>query len=161
MAHERSITIYTGLLPDLLLSFFGDDFTGSTDALESLALAGVPTVLFTEPPTPAQLARYPHIRAFGIAGMTRAMPPAQMRKTLLPALQSLKNSGASIVHYKVCSTFDSSPEVGSIGQVIDTAAEIFRPAIIPVVVGGSAARKVLRFRASFCPPRKIRRGLSP
>lgn len=32
--------------PDLLLAFYGDDITGSTDALEGLARNGIPSVLF-------------------------------------------------------------------------------------------------------------------
>src|SRR5438128_2107429 len=43
----------------LLLSFYGDDFTGSTDALESLARCGIRTVLFTDPPTPMDEAGSP------------------------------------------------------------------------------------------------------
>ena len=39
-------------MSDLLLSFYGDDFTGSTDVLEQLASNGVSTVLFLSPPTP-------------------------------------------------------------------------------------------------------------
>ena len=39
----------------LLLTFYGDDFAGSTDALEQLTLAGIRTALFIIPPTPAQL----------------------------------------------------------------------------------------------------------
>src|SRR5580692_7925288 len=99
----------------LLLAFYGDDFTGSTDALEQLALAGIRTALFINPPTPAQLKRFPHLQAVGVAGMTRALPPAAMKKELVPALKELKKLGARHVHYKVCSTFDSSPEIGSIG----------------------------------------------
>src|SRR3954466_15221486 len=102
-----------------LICFYGDDFTGSTDALESLALAGVRTVLFVEPPTAAQLARYPNLQAFGVAGMTRSKAPRKMNAVLDPALRALRNSGARHVHYKVCSTFDSSPRIGSIGHVID------------------------------------------
>src|SRR5213076_814974 len=97
---------------DLRLCFYGDDFTGSTDAMESLAIAGVRTVLFTDVPTREELARYPGMRAFGVAGQTRAMPPDQMEQTLRPALSALKAFGTQIVHYKVCSTFDSSPAVG-------------------------------------------------
>ena len=37
---------------ELLLTFYGDDFTGSTDAMESRARAGVRTILFLEPPAP-------------------------------------------------------------------------------------------------------------
>jgi uncharacterized protein YgbK (DUF1537 family) len=35
----------------LRLAFYGDDFTGSTDALEALTSAGLRSVLFLEPPT--------------------------------------------------------------------------------------------------------------
>ena len=56
----------------LLLTFYGDDFTGSTDALEQLSLAGVRTVLFIEPPTQAQLRQFPGLQAVGVAGMTRS-----------------------------------------------------------------------------------------
>src|SRR5688572_28450760 len=101
-------------MSDLLLSFYGDDFTGSTDAMESLALAGVRTVLFTKPPGREQLAQYDGLRAFGVAGMTRSMPPDEMERTLRPAFAAMRECGAPIVHYKVCSTFDSSPTIGSI-----------------------------------------------
>jgi len=33
-----------------ILTFYGDDFTGSTDVLEVLAMAGIPAVLFLTPP---------------------------------------------------------------------------------------------------------------
>jgi uncharacterized protein YgbK (DUF1537 family) len=39
------------------------------------------------------------------------------------------------VHYKVCSTFDSSPTVGSIGRAIEVGAEIFPGSFVPLVVG--------------------------
>jgi 3-oxoisoapionate kinase len=137
------------IMLNLLLSFYGDDFTGSTDAMESLALAGVATVLFTDPPSAAQLSRYPHIRAFGVAGMTRSMPPDEMERTLRPAFSSLKSAGAPIVHYKVCSTFDSSPTVGSIGRAIDIGADIFGARSVPVVVGAPALGRYCVFGNLF------------
>ena len=120
-------------MSELLLSFYGDDFTGSTDAMESLARAGIRTVLFTAPPAPAQLARYSGLRAFGVAGTTRSMPPDEMEHTLRPAFVAMKTCGAPIVHYKVCSTFDSSPTIGSIGRAIDVGAAVFDSAFVPVV----------------------------
>src|SRR6202012_1010519 len=99
----------------LLLTFYGDDFTGSTDALEQLNLAGIRTALFIEPPTPAQLKHFPHLQAVGVAGASRAMAPAEIKKALPSAFARLKKLGAPHVHYKVCSTFDSSPEIGNIG----------------------------------------------
>src|SRR5215467_10054648 len=91
----------------LLVCFYGDDFTGSTDALESLSRAGIRTVLFTSPPTEAQLAEYPGLQAVGVAGITRSMKVEQMTKELWRALEALKALGPRHVHYKVCSTFDS------------------------------------------------------
>ena len=121
-----------------LLAFYGDDFTGSTDAMESLALAGLKTRLFTHAPTREMLAKYPDLSAFGVAGMTRSMPPPVMTNILTPALWALRNSGAPIVHYKVCSTFDSSPPIGSIGRVIEIGMEVFKSDFLPIVVGAPA-----------------------
>jgi uncharacterized protein YgbK (DUF1537 family) len=134
---------------DLLISFYGDDFTGSTDAMEQLSLAGVRTVLFTVPPSQAQLARYPGLRAYGVAGMTRSMSPSQMQATLRPVLVAMKSSGAPIVHYKVCSTFDSSPTIGSIGCVIDLGAEVFGMKCVPVVVGAPSLGRYCVFGNLF------------
>ena len=117
----------------LLLTFYGDDFTGSTDALEQLTLAGIRTALFVEPPTPAQLKKYPNLQAVGVAGMTRSMTPQKMETELRPALLKLKKLGARHVHYKVCSTFDSSPRIGSIGRVLDIARQIFLAPFVPML----------------------------
>jgi uncharacterized protein YgbK (DUF1537 family) len=133
----------------LLLTFYGDDFTGSTDALEQLALAGIRTALFIEPPTPAQLKRFPNLQAVGVAGMTRSMTPAAMEKALRPALKKLKEFGARHVHYKVCSTFDSSPTAGSIGRVIDIATEIFRAPFVPLLVAAPALGRYTVFGIHF------------
>ena len=122
----------------LLLTFYGDDFTGSTDALEQLTLACIRTVLFIEPPTPRQLARFKNLQAVGVAGMTRSLTPEAMERELKPALKKLKALGARHVHYKVCSTFDSSPAIGSIGCVMDVAAKIFRAPFIPLLVAAPA-----------------------
>src|ERR1044072_9897824 len=101
---------------NILLAFYGDDFTGSTDALEFMTRAGAKTALFIEPPTAEQLKNYPGLNAFGVAGKTRAMPPAEMEQTLLPAFEKLKATGVRHVHYKRCSTFDSSPILRTNGQ---------------------------------------------
>ena len=61
---------------NLLLAYYGDDFTGSADVMEALARSGYRTVLFLKPPTTEQLAKYPDLRAFGIAGGSRTMSPA-------------------------------------------------------------------------------------
>jgi 3-oxoisoapionate kinase len=119
----------------LLLAFYGDDFTGSTDAMEVLQWAGLRTVLFLEPPSPADLARFEGLRAFGVAGETRTMTPEEMDAALTPALERLRASGAPLVHYKICSTFDSSPAIGSIGRALEIGRTIFGCRPVPVLSG--------------------------
>ncbi len=133
----------------LLVCYYGDDFTGSTDALESLTASGVRTALFTRPPDEAGFARYPGLRAVGVAGLTRSMPPDRMEAELVPAFERLKGLRAPFVHYKVCSTFDSSPTIGSIGRVIDVAARLFDAPFIPLVVGAPALGRYCAFGNLF------------
>ncbi len=123
----------TGAAPAPLLTFYGDDFTGSTDALEALAMAGVPAALFLEPPSPADLARRPGLAAIGVAGTSRSRSPAWMDAELPGVFERLRALGAPLTHYKTCSTFDSSPEVGSIGRAADIGRRIFGPAVLAVV----------------------------
>jgi uncharacterized protein YgbK (DUF1537 family) len=47
----------------------------------------------------------------------------------------MKTTGARHIHYKVCSTFDSSPVIGSIGKAIDCGASVFKNKVIPVLGG--------------------------
>ncbi|MFT3870808.1 MAG: four-carbon acid sugar kinase family protein [Nibricoccus sp.] len=123
---------------DLLLAYYGDDFTGSTDALEFLTRAGISTTLFLDPPGPDKLKLYPGIQAVGVAGFTRSLAPEAMEKELRPAFEALRTLGARHVHYKVCSTFDSSPEVGSIGRAIDVGSSVFSAAFVPLLVAAPA-----------------------
>jgi len=119
----------------VLLAYYGDDFTGSTDALEALTLGGVETVLFTRPPSDHMLRRYAHVRAVGLAGMSRAMSPDAMDAALPDAFAWLASLRPKFVHYKTCSTFDSSPTIGSIGRAIDIGARVFKSRLIPLLVG--------------------------
>lgn len=134
---------------NILLAFYGDDFTGSTDALEFITRAGARAVLFIEPPTAEQLQQFPQLDVIGVAGKTRSLSPAHMQEILIPAFEQLKASGAKQVHYKVCSTFDSSPAVGSIGKAIDCGAEVFRNELIPVLGGMPALGRYCLFGNLF------------
>jgi 3-oxoisoapionate kinase len=134
----------------LKLSFYGGDITGSTDAMEALVVAGLPTVLFLEPPTLQQVTeKFPHIQAVGLAGMSRTMTPQQMASSLPEAFNSLKQLGAPITHYKVCSTFDSSPSIGSIGQAIEIGMEVFQAKIVPVAIGAPKLKRFVVFGNHF------------
>ncbi len=134
---------------ELLLTYYGDDLTGSTDSLEALELGGVSTVLFLEPPTPEQLARFPKVCAVGLAGVSRTMTPDAMDDALPGAFQSLKNLGAPLTHYKVCSTFDSSPEIGSIGRATEIGKRVFATPLIPVMVGAPKLKRYVVFGNHF------------
>lgn len=120
---------------NIKLAFYGDDFTGATDALECLSRAGARTVLFIDNPTPEQMERFGYPEAVGVAGMTRAMGPEEMKETLQKAFAILKSLNPRHVHYKVCSTFDSSPEIGSIGTAIACGMQVFQNEFTPVLVG--------------------------
>jgi uncharacterized protein YgbK (DUF1537 family) len=133
----------------LLLSFYGDDLTGSTDAMEALELHGVPTVLFLDPATPAQLARFPAARAIGLAGTSRSESPAWMDAHLPDAFRWLKSLQAPVCHYKVCSTFDSAPHVGSIGRALDIGHQVFGQQVTPVVVGVPQLKRYTLFGNHF------------
>lgn len=133
----------------LLLTFYGDDFTGSTDALEQLSLAGIRTALFISPPTLAQLKNFPGLQAVGVAGKTRSLAPAAMERELRPALLALKKLKPRHVHYKVCSTFDSAPHVGSIGKVMNVAAKIFPAPFIPLLVAAPSLGRYTIFGQHF------------
>jgi uncharacterized protein YgbK (DUF1537 family) len=117
-----------------LVAFYGDDFTGSSASMEALAFAGLETVLFLAPPTPERLAAFRHCRGIGIAGVARSRSPAWMDEHLPPIFAGLKALGAPILHYKVCSTFDSAPHTGSIGRAAEIGARLLE-GWIPLVVG--------------------------
>ncbi len=136
-------------LSDLLLTFYGDDLTGSTDSMEALVLGGVPTVLFLEQPTAEGLSRFPGVRAVGLAGTSRTMTPREMDDSLPEAFTGLMELGAPLTHYKVCSTFDSSPEIGSIGRAAEIGRQVFDTSIIPVLVGAPKLKRYVVFGNHF------------
>jgi uncharacterized protein YgbK (DUF1537 family) len=117
-----------------LVAFYGDDFTGSSAAMEVLAFAGLDTVLFLAPPTPERLEAFADYRGIGIASVARSRDPVWMDSHLPPVFQLLRSLATPVVQYKVCSTFDSAPHIGSIGRAIDIAAELFE-GWMPLVVG--------------------------
>jgi uncharacterized protein YgbK (DUF1537 family) len=124
-----------------LLSYYGDDFTGSTDVMEALATHGVRTILFTRIPSAGEAGTLVEYDAVGLAGTSRSQTPQWMDTHLPAAFTWLKSLNARFCHYKVCSTFDSSPETGSIGRAIDIGAGVFSQGTIPLVVGAPQLRR--------------------
>ncbi|MBT9499900.1 MAG: four-carbon acid sugar kinase family protein [Burkholderiaceae bacterium] len=133
----------------LLLSYYGDDFTGSTDVMEAFTAAGVPTMLFLRPPTPKDLARFPGLRCVGLAGTSRGRSPEWMAAELPAAFESLASLGAPLLQYKICSTFDSSPSTGSIGCAIALGAPLMAGTWSPLVVGAPRLNRFQLFGNLF------------
>jgi uncharacterized protein YgbK (DUF1537 family) len=126
-----------------LLAFYGDDFTGTTSTAEALTLSGVPTIIFVKPPT-AQFLRnhFPRVHAVGVAGISRSLPTGSLAKALAPAFERMKSYGTRLFLYKVCSTFDSSPDIGSIGKAIEIGLNVFSSKFVPIL---AAAPRFGRF----------------
>jgi 3-oxoisoapionate kinase len=136
--------------PDgLLLAYAGDDFTGSTDAMEAFTAAGVPTVLFLSPPGPHWMRRFAGMRCIGLATTARSQGPAWMEDHLRVAFRQLKAFGAPVLHYKICSTFDSLPATGSIGRAIDIGAELMQADWSPMIVGAPRLKRYQAFGNLF------------
>jgi uncharacterized protein YgbK (DUF1537 family) len=131
------------------IAWLGDDFTGSAAVMEVLAFAGLPSVLFTEIPDPALAARFAGAAGVGLATTARSHAP-EWTETELPALfRWLDALGAPLLHYKICSTFDSSPEVGSIGRAIEVALRTRPAQAVPMLTAAPAMRRYQVFGHLF------------
>jgi uncharacterized protein YgbK (DUF1537 family) len=117
-----------------LVAFYGDDFTGSSASMEAFAWQGLKSVLFLDLPSPERLAEFADYRCIGVAGIARSKSPQWMDAHLPAIFRRLAQTGAPIIQYKVCSTFDSAPQTGSIGKAADIGASLF-PGPIPMLVG--------------------------
>ncbi len=80
-----------------LFTYYGDDFTGSTDVMEALAGHGVNTVLFTRIPSAEEFAPFAAYQAFGLAGSSRSQTPAWMDAHLPAAFAWLKSLNAQFL----------------------------------------------------------------
>lgn len=120
----------------LKLAFYADDFTGATDTLSTLASAGQRAVLFLTVPTAHRLKAAGALDAIGIAGATRSMDRVQQAAELQAIAPYLVQSGAPVIHYKTCSTFDSSVDIGSIGHAVQIIRHhMDHEPFIPIVGG--------------------------
>lgn len=112
--------------------FAGDDFTGASDTLATLAERGVTVRLFLDAPTRGEV---DGLDAVGIATDLRSRTPDEIAARLAVLAPAIAALAPRFVHYKVCSTFDSAPHVGSIGA----AAMALEAALAPdrtIVLGG-------------------------
>jgi uncharacterized protein YgbK (DUF1537 family) len=126
--------------------FYGDDLTGSVDALLQFRRAGLSGVLVTS----AEVAiDADGTDVVGIAGVARSLPTGQMDAEILPALRLLRGLGTRVVQYKACSTADSAPQTGSLGRVLELAVELFPSAPVPIVFAQPDAGRYTFFSHHF------------
>ncbi|MEU4607019.1 four-carbon acid sugar kinase family protein [Kribbella sp. NPDC023972] len=115
-------------------AFYGDDFTGSTDALLQFQRCGLRSVLLVDLPPAGELhdlaSRYDVI---GVAGIARSLGPDEQEAEIRPILTALRDLGPHVVQYKICSTADSSPHLGSIGRALEVGRSIFGPTVVPIL----------------------------
>src|SRR6185436_18654827 len=72
-----------------------------------------------------------------------------MSAQLAPVLAAMSRLPVELVHYKVCSTFDSSPAIGSIGRVMDLSRSAFGDTAIPIVAATPALGRYCAFGNLF------------
>ena len=132
-----------------LLTFYGDDFTGSSAVLEILSFAGIKSALFLDAPSSAMLEKMPDLAAIGVAGVARSQDPAWMDRELPRIFAALKALDAPLLHYKTCSTFDSAPHLGSIGRATEIGLEVTGSEWAPLVVGAPAIGRWQMFGTLF------------
>ncbi|CAN5488676.1 four-carbon acid sugar kinase family protein [soil metagenome] len=143
----------------IFLSYYGDDFTGSTDVMESLSMNGLQAALFLQPPTLQEVQEFRlknkafqeqrKLKAFGVAGVSRSMSTEQMDQFLPDIFSKISKIPSRYFHYKICSTFDSSPEVGNIGHAVELALPHFPSPYIPIVVGAPGLKRYSVFGHLF------------
>lgn len=112
------------------VAFVADDLTGASDVLAQAHRYGLDAVLVVgdgdaEIPADADVV--------GIAGPARSLGGAEFDSLVRAQLQRIAEIGAPVLIYKVCSTFDSSPTVGSIGRGIELLHETL-PGAGPIAV---------------------------
>ncbi len=116
------------------VAFYGDDFTGSTDALLQFERCGLRGVLLVDLPPIDELrdlaTRYDVI---GVAGIARSLAPDEQEAEIRPILTALRDLNPRVVQYKICSTADSSPQLGSIGRALEVGRSVFGPTVVPVL----------------------------
>lgn len=130
-------------------AWYGDDFTGATDTLATVAAAGLRTLLFLGVPDAARVAAAGRLDALGIAGAARSMDPAAMAAELKPVARFFVASGAPLLHYKCCSTFDSAPQVGNLATALRLLGRAAAQPLVAIVGGQPSLGRYCAFGQLF------------
>jgi uncharacterized protein YgbK (DUF1537 family) len=119
----------------LKLGIIADDFTGATDVANNLVRAGmrvVQTIGVPDPgPAGADDAALMQADAVVVALKSRTAAVEDAVAQSLAAARWLLARGASQLYFKVCSTFDSTPQ-GNIGPVAEALMGLVQARTVPV-----------------------------
>jgi uncharacterized protein YgbK (DUF1537 family) len=133
-----------------LVTFYGDDFTGSTDALLQYHRAGLRSVLLVGRPDPATIVEWARdYDVLGVAGVARSLGPPDMVAEVRPVLEAFRRVEPRAVQYKMCSTADSSPRLGSLGTAIELGRAVFGPDPVPVLAAQPGLGRYTAFGHHF------------
>ncbi|MET0423074.1 MAG: four-carbon acid sugar kinase family protein [Actinoplanes sp.] len=100
--------------------FVADDLTGASDVLAQAHRYGLQAALVIgDAPLPTD------VDVVGVAGPARSLGGAAFDDVVRRDLTRLAQLDLEVLLYKVCSTFDSSPAIGSIGRGIELLHERF------------------------------------
>ncbi|MFG6083786.1 four-carbon acid sugar kinase family protein [Paracoccus litorisediminis] len=112
--------------------FVADDFTGASDTLATLSRAGFRARLFRDVPEPSALKG---LEAWGIATPARSLGREDISRLAKELGAKLAPYSPDFLHLKICSTFDSSPEIGNIASLAQGLADALGIADIAVIGG--------------------------
>lgn len=108
----------------LFAAFYGDDFTGSVENLAQYQRHGLRGRLYFSAEHAERVFKEgPGLEVVGLAGVARSLPTEAIGAEVLPALEILDRLNPTIRQFKICSTLDSSPAIGSIGHVMELACQ--------------------------------------
>ena len=132
----------------LLLSYYGDDLTGSTDVMEALSWAASRPCCFSA--SPMRAAGPLRRLQGGRAGRHKPQRDARVDGQNLPAaFEWLKSLGADVCHYKICSTFDSSPRSATSAGPSRSAVGYSARDAVPLIVGAPQLKRYTAFGNLF------------
>src|SRR6187200_271286 len=105
------------------VSFVADDLTGAADVLAQAHRYGLDAVLALG--AGGEIRMSTDADVVGVAGPARSLGGEAFDELVRAQLAQIARTGAEVLLYKVCSTFDSLPTLGSIGRGIELLHEQF------------------------------------
>ncbi|MCO6383876.1 four-carbon acid sugar kinase family protein [Oceanicola sp. 502str15] len=124
--------------------FLGDDFTGASDSLATYARGGLATRLVTGDAAPEN-----GLDVLGIATDLRSLQPSRAEQVVEALWPMISREAPDVLHLKTCSTFDSAPQVGSIGAVARQLIALFKPDVTAVIGGQPSLGRYCAFGTLF------------